>query len=456
MSSSLIVSCGSIVVADNTSRFIPIAGGIADTSYGTPMTEAQAELPIVLAGVASKMFSRVSANTASVNSTIHLRKNQASPANGLTVTYTSDLTGVLEDTTNSVSYDAGDKTCWLVAVPTEAGTNNITIKVLGFQFDPTDTSKCWSICNIANNNGPEGGNIYFDENPQWHWCPNGGGGSGTVGPGAPDPFQTESGSSMLCRFAFTVSRFYGYIFDNACVGSTLVTVRKNFADGNNQLTFTTATGIIDDATHSDDFAIGDHFNFGFRITGNDGVGGNDWQMSILGANIVHGGTVFPFISSGFGNSTIAAGATHYRGVSGSVLSVSTTESNTQFYPRMAFTARELTCHVPVNNNTDAATTVTLRKGGADTALTLSIPASLTGDFTDTTNSVSIDAGPGNEINYKVSNLGATSYCSVMNITMLGHTGAWDPGGPGGPAPGRRLGLVRGAERSRGRSGVGVC
>ena len=139
MSNSLFTSydANGSVVADDTTRFMVISGGNINIEE---TTEAIAEIPIRDAGTFSNAFVYVPANTGSVGTTVTLRKSQADTA--LKITMSADQTGVIEDTSNTVTFAATDEATWEVTVPVEAGTNNTTITLYGVQFAPTTTTDC--------------------------------------------------------------------------------------------------------------------------------------------------------------------------------------------------------------------------------------------------------------------------------------------------------------------------
>jgi hypothetical protein len=90
--------------------------------------------------------------------------------------------------------------------------------------------------------------------------------------------------------------------------------------------------------------------------------------------------------------------------------VSSTEADVQCNIRGDCTLRNWYIFVHTNaRSTDS--TFTLRKGGADTALTFTVPASTTGLFTDTTNSVSITSG--DAVNIKIVTGTGTGIISLL-------------------------------------------
>jgi hypothetical protein len=86
-----------------------------------------------------------------------------------------------------------------------------------------------------------------------------------------------------------------------------------------------------------------------------------------------------------------AGATAFAPFATTLLGSDATEANRQFKHREAGTVRRARVFVTANTSTGTST-VTLRKGGVDTALVVSIGALSTGWFEDTSNSVSVADG----------------------------------------------------------------
>src|SRR3990167_1388035 len=127
MANALIVQSRSNGFVDGLTRYVQISGG----SNVTNSNIAWCEVPVRDAGVFSNMFVYVVTNTASVTSTITLQDSQVDTA--LTVSYTSDQTGIKEDTSNTATFAATDKVQWVVVVPAEAGTNTLTTTLIGVQ-----------------------------------------------------------------------------------------------------------------------------------------------------------------------------------------------------------------------------------------------------------------------------------------------------------------------------------
>lgn len=78
----------------------------------------------------------------------------------------------------------------------------------------------------------------------------------------------------------------------------------------------------------------------------------------------------------------------------------TVEAYSEIYVNENMTLRNFRAIVSQNTLSTATVTFTIRKNGADTALTFTVPASSTGGFEDTTNQVSLSAG--DRFCYKVS------------------------------------------------------
>ena len=242
MANSLILNTDTIGITDATTRFIQLVG-----SFSAQVTEVNAEIPIRDAGTFSNLFVYVSTNTASVTSTITLRKSQVDTS--LTVSYTADQTGIKEDTSNSVLFAATDEIDYEVTVPTEVGTNTITIELIGLQFAPTTTTD--SITILGNS-----GTSTTALNAGTRYLIPSGAISFTI--------STEANIKYRARFSFTSSDFYTYVSANARITDVVIGTRKNGAAGAQSLTYTSGqTGAKEDTVNTDSLVAGDDFNFIF-------------------------------------------------------------------------------------------------------------------------------------------------------------------------------------------------
>jgi hypothetical protein len=115
-----------------------------------------------------------------------------------------------------------------------------------------------------------------------------------------------------------------------------------------------------------------------------------------------------------GSGTVAAGATGYFWPGTSSMATSATEVSREVTWRTAGTISKLYFRITVNSTTSAST-LKLRKNGADSGMGQSIPAGTTGFFEDTVNTVTVSAG--DKFAYQLINGGggniSTSLISVI-------------------------------------------
>lgn len=379
---------------DAATYYVALTGRTSNST-----TEANVQMPIRDAGTFSNLFVYVPTNTASVTTTITLRKSLADTA--VTVSYTSDQTGIKEDTSNSVAFANTDEGCYEVTVPTEVGTNTISISAIGIQFAPTTTTNCVSIM------GSRPGNNYGVASTTQY---------GTL-PGRGRPSATdESNAEMRIRGSFTMSDFYTYASANARTTTTTFKTRKNSADGGQTVAYTSGqTGAKEDTSGTDSLVAGDDFNYSITT----GTGTENIMIDIVSCTAISTANQFIFGNSDPTGAAIAALTTTYTGVTGPLI-FSTTEANSQVYPRFTFTASELGAYVSANTNAVLAFNVTLRDNGADSAVTVSYAAAQTGLKNDSSNTAVITTGA-DEINYEVDNLDATGSVTLQWMSFMGST-----------------------------------
>jgi hypothetical protein len=90
------------------------------------------------------------------------------------------------------------------------------------------------------------------------------------------------------------------------------------------------------------------------------------------------------------SATVAKGATEYLGVSGG--DAGTTEANAEWYVPSAGTVQNLRVYVSANASDSAGNTVTIRKNGASSGVTVTYGSTETGLKSDASNTASVVAG----------------------------------------------------------------
>ena len=106
--------------------------------------------------------------------------------------------------------------------------------------------------------------------------------------------------------------------------------------------------------------------------------------------------------------------------------LTTTEANTQIYPRFDFTAKELTGYISANTNGVLGGSINLRDNGSDSLLGTTFIAGATGNVADASNSVAITSGT-DEIDFQLINLDVISgNITWRTISILGETAGGTP------------------------------
>lgn len=198
---------------------------------------------------------------------------------------------------------------------------------------------------------------------------------------------TESRAQTRYRTAGVLSRLWLYIQANNR-GASTAQIRKSGVNGNGTISIgASATGLFQDAVNTDTVAAGDLVNHSIAI----GAGGTSFIDRKVGAcfTATAAVTVTPLMA-GPSVSYSTDSATFYLPIGGGTPGTSL-EADIEFLFRSSATLRNGAVNVRTNSRT-TATTLTLRKNGANGAVTISISASGTGQFEDTTNSDSVADG----------------------------------------------------------------
>jgi hypothetical protein len=401
MSKSLFLNIGNQGVNDNLTRFLSVSGNFAANA-----TEVNIELPIRDAGVFNNLYVYVSANTCSVDSVIDLRVNQASPGGTLTVTFGADETGIKEDTANSVTVAATDEINYRIVIPTEAGTNTITIKVMGMEFTPTASGDCVSLLSSIPVSG-----AFATASVTYFTVPNG-----------QRAFElTEANYKYRIRGTFTASDFYAYVTSNTRTTDTIFGTRKNGANGSQSVTYIASeTGAKQDTTNTDSLAAGDDYNY--HITTSTGTG----TISVLNlsSSLISAANQFVLLCGRDVGAAVNFNATAYFGCAGDLLAHAT-ENFYKIYPRFTFTAKELGVYVSANTITTDPSVITVRDNGVNSPITVSYAAAETGLKTDTSNTAEITSVT-DEIAYQLVTPNTSGTITLRWIGMMGDTSAAGP------------------------------
>ena len=361
-------------------------------------SEAQAETPVRDGGTFSNLYVYVSANTASVTSVITLRKSQADTA--VTVSYTSDQTGVKEDTSNSVLFANTDEVDYSIVVPSEAGTNNMNIRIMSVQFAPTTTTDC--IMFFMTN----GAKTVNSASTSYYLVPN----------GQINHSITEADSKYRIRQSFTSSDFYAYASANARTTDTVFSTRKSGGDGGQGFTYTSGqTGVKEDNSGTDSLAAGDDFCFEIVTS----TGTETMTLNVISCSMISTANFFPLLTGDAAGSGIVFNSTDQFPSAGALL-FTTTELRAQTLPRFDFTATEFGTYATANTIITTATPIHVRDNGANGNLTVSYDVLQTGLKNDSVNSDVFTSGS-DEINYQIITPNTAGTITLTWLGVLGST-----------------------------------
>lgn len=297
---------------------------------------------------------RISASTISAGAgTVRTRKNIANGAQSVSVTGT----GLLEDTTNSDSYANGDTGC-IQFEPATTGAYSPSIVSVILE----STANAPVLMQVTTGQAVTLNATHY---PQIM------GGLGKA--------VTEADAQYIARMDGTLSKLRAY--NGTALDATLtIKVRKNGADGNQAVSWSASTtGAATDSSNTDSFVIGDLLNYQWT---NASLGTNG-NVNEIQTDLNTSSTWLGIVANTL--PTQAEPLTRYYAWNGFLVATAT-EADVQLKVRSRPIARNLFVRIPTNGIT-AATTFTLRKNTADTALTVSVGSSATGTFEDTTDTV---------------------------------------------------------------------
>ena len=331
-------------------------------------------------------------NSINETSTVRIRINGA---NGNQVVSVAGLaTGHFEDTTNSDSVTAGDK----ISLSCVTGATGTTFKVSNVSFNSAAASNTVRIlgCNPVSGLNTDSVTRYIPI------------------AGNPTPSATESADLKFnFKNACTLKHLQVNVQANSRNGTTTFRLRKNGADGNQTVSVSAlATGWFEDTSNTDSISVNDDVNFSATtVTG----GGNCVPQSItVAVETTDDSTQFVVCADPSSPVPIIAGATKVGGLGG-ILPNSTNELAQQHTVGDQGRFSKLQVYVSSNGVT-ATSTLRLRINGANGNSVVSISASSTGLFEDTSNTDF--AEPDDLINYQITagatgtELQVTNYSSV--------------------------------------------
>lgn len=221
-----------------------------------------------------------------------------------------------------------------------------------------------------------------------------------------DPQTTEAVRRVRHRTPGVWSGMFVDVISNTIAsGSSTVTSRINGATGGQSISIPFgATGHFEDASGSDSIAAGD--DVGFRVAG--GPSGTAICLRTLGGAFAASSNTVTRMSTC--SDSLLTTTAYFGGVTGTTLG--TTESLYQTLIKTPATFKNASVYVD-SNSRNGDSVMVLRVNGADTALTITIPASTTGTFEDTTHSVAVVDG--DLVCWRLQAAGSSGGCSCITL-----------------------------------------
>jgi hypothetical protein len=254
------------------------SGGVSTVSYyslaGAQVggTTGQGATLIRAPGTASHMILMLQQNSTTANFTCTSRHNGA--AGNQTVTATSGVTGIYEDTTHSDTLVNGDS----FGFTSPALTGGTIGNMFACQISHTTTAS--EISTILNGIAYSASTQYQPLcNAAYDW-----GGTNT----------TESLVQVPLSVMGSLAHFRCYVLSNSVNGATPFTLRKNGANGANTFSVgSSTTGAFEDSTHTDTYNPGDLANFAYLTGGSSGSMSLGWAaITLTVADYIHGYPVY--------------------------------------------------------------------------------------------------------------------------------------------------------------------
>lgn len=199
---------------------------------------------------------------------------------------------------------------------------------------------------------------------------------------------TESEKQFTARTAGAITNLLVYVSANTITATSTIRTRKNGANGNNVLTIASSTtGEFEDTAHSDTVSAGDKFNYQ-SVTG---ATGTSMGVRLMKVEFAASSDTVKFLGTGNGAGFSTASTSRFFPLAGQNGSFSSVEDNVEWLVRTGGTLKNMCIRVSANaRSTD--TVYGSRKNGANGNLTVTVAASSTGFFEDTSNSDTLASG----------------------------------------------------------------
>jgi hypothetical protein len=319
--------------------------------------EANAEAVVRGAYTSSKLWVNVTSNDVGA-STFRTRKNGANGAQSVSIG--ASTTGTFADDSNTDSLVTGDRINYQLV--TGAGGTFLNFNAASLLAASSDIPVCAYAAFVIVNFGAT--NYFALMNTESN-------------------VTVEQNAEVTARTAVTVSNMRVQIIANSISADCTFRTRKNRANGSQTVTIISkTTGAFEDVTNTDSLVAGDEFNYQLVAAGTmnsltvGGIGCK-WASTTRRAGVRR-------------STTVNSNLNRYAPPGGRETSWETTETNVSVPARTTLDVGKLYAYLSANT-VNASSTIAVRKNAVTTALAVSVGASTTGVFEDTSNTVSFTA-----------------------------------------------------------------
>jgi hypothetical protein len=201
---------------------------------------------------------------------------------------------------------------------------------------------------------------------------------------------TEANVQITYRTAGVLSHLLLQVITNTITATSTLVTRVNGANGNQSVSVgASQTGTFRDTAKQDVIAVGDEVNY--QLT----AGGTGTAITLRNISThftsSDGAVMHWYTGSSSGVAITADSTSYYNVVQGPFNITTTVEADSQIKFFQNGTWKNLFVYISANTRS-TATTFTARKGASNTSLTLSVTASTTGIFEDSSNTVGVVYG----------------------------------------------------------------
>ena len=353
-------SSGILTTANQTS-FWYLAG-----AQNKSTTEANHEVKFRFAGILSDLAIRLIGNNITGTNTFNTRKNGAD--GGQSISIGPSATGWLTDSTGTDTVSSTDRFCYS-HVPPATGVMTCTANSCVFSADTDTVTRVTNLDNVSHTTASQ---------TTFHPL---------IGATNNAGLTTETFAKCRMRKAGTFQNFGCYVSSNRATASTL-RIRKNAANGNGTVTITGggAVGWDEDTTSTDTVGSGEDWNWSLAT----GTGADSLVVQSMCCDFVSTNSDGIICKSSLATSTtFADNTTRFTAISGAVSNITTeADCKQDIMFDCDLSDYQVLCQ---QNDVSSASTVTLRRNGADTTLSVSITGNTTGLFADNTTLSGISA-----------------------------------------------------------------